>query len=201
MKTYIKATVVPFLFMIALTTQVSAQNRSTATKSNKKETVSRTAATKNSTVTKRVSSTKVTYKTPKKKVVSVRNVPNKTVISNNGQNYYYANNKYYTQSRGRYIEIAPKVGFKVRVLPQNYKMVRFNNRNYYNSQGIFYINVNNQYEVVEPEIGTIVYELPNDYEKVSIDGQTYYEYANILYEKVQENGVRAYEVVGIIDME
>tara|TARA_R110002049_G_scaffold175533_1_gene342829 strand:+ start:1311 stop:1478 length:168 start_codon:yes stop_codon:yes gene_type:complete len=55
--------------------------------------------------------------------------------------------------------------------------------------------------VVEPEIGTIVYELPEDYERVTIDGQTYYEYGNILYEKVQLDGTRAYEVVGIIDLE
>ena len=38
-------------------------------------------------------------------------------------------------------------------------------------------------------------------EKVTIDGLTYYEYANILYEKIQLDGSRAYEVVGIIDME
>lgn len=66
--------------------------------------------------------------------------------------------------------------------------------------GIFYTQTNNEYEVVDPEIGTIVYELPAEVEKVVIDGQTYYEYANILYEKVQIEGTRAYEVVGIIDM-
>ncbi|WP_435181694.1 DUF6515 family protein [Cellulophaga omnivescoria] len=99
------------------------------------------------------------------------------------------------------IAIAPKVGFRINVLPTNYKRVRFNNRNYYNVQGIFYVQINNQYEVVDPEVGTIVYELPSNYEKVTIDGQTYYEFANVLYEKVQVNGTRAYEVVGIIDMD
>lgn len=148
-----------------------------------------------------MSSTKVTYKKPTKKVTSVRSLPKKTVVKYKDQNYYYANNRYYTQSRGRYIVIAPKVGFRINVLPSNYRSVRFNNRNYYNADGIFYIQINNQYEVVDPEVGTIVYELPDDYEKVTIDGQTYYEYANILYEKVQIDGIRAYEVVGIIDIE
>tara|TARA_R110001606_G_scaffold58325_3_gene139798 strand:- start:2012 stop:2221 length:210 start_codon:yes stop_codon:yes gene_type:complete len=67
--------------------------------------------------------------------------------------------------------------------------------------GTFYTQTGNEYEVVEPEIGTILYELPKDYERVTIDGQTYYEYGNILYEKVQVDGTRAYEVVGIIDLE
>ena len=55
--------------------------------------------------------------------------------------------------------------------------------------------------VVDPEVGTIVYELPDDYEKVEIDGVTYFEYANVLYKKVQIDGTRAYEVVGLIEME
>ena len=55
--------------------------------------------------------------------------------------------------------------------------------------------------MVDPEVGTIVYELPDDYEKVVINDETYYEFANILYEKIQVDGTRAYEVVGIIEME
>ena len=72
---------------------------------------------------------------------------------------------------------------------------------YFVVAGTFYTQIGNEYEVVEPEIGTIVYELPEDYERVTIDGQTYYEYGNILYEKEQLDGTRAYEVVGIIDLE
>jgi hypothetical protein len=191
-----KVYLLPVVLLVAFAYQVSAQ---TGRNTNKKtvETITKRTNTSSS----RVSSTKVIYKTPQKKVVSVRTIPNRTVIKYKNQNYYYANNKYYTQSRGRYIVIAPKVGFRVKVLPVNYKTVRFNTYNYYNAQGIFYVQINNEYEVVDPEVGTIVYELPEDYEKVTIDGQTYYEYANILYEKVQVEGTRAYEVVGIIDME
>ncbi|EDM42861.1 hypothetical protein SCB49_11212 [unidentified eubacterium SCB49] len=149
----------------------------------------------------RVPSSKVTYKKTTKKVPSVRSVPNKTPINYKGQNYYYANNTYYTQTGGRYTVIPPKVGFRIKTVPVNYKLVRYNNHNYYHSQGIFYIQINNEYEVVNPEVGTIVYELPNDYEKVVIDGNTYYEYVNVLYEKIQIDGTRAYEVVGIIEME
>ncbi len=203
MKTIIKTYVVPALFLFAITTQVSAQTRNTKT-NNKKTTTTRTTTTRTTTTnrtTKKIPSSKVTYKTQKKKVVAVRNVPSsRTVINHKGQNYYYANNKYYTQSRGRYIAIAPKVGFRISVLPPNFRRVRFNNRNYFNVQGIFYTQINNEYEVVDPEIGTIVYELPDDYEKVIIDGQTLYEYANVLYEKIQYDGTRAYEVVGIIEM-
>ena len=198
MKTFIKSYVLSTIFLVAIGTQVSAQqSRRSSTTTNR--TV--TTTVKKTTTSKRIPSTKVTYKKPTRKVISVRNVPNKTVISHKGSKYYYANNKYYTQSRGRYIAIAPKIGFRVSVLPSNYRRIQFNNRNYYNAQGVFYIQVNNVYEVVEPEIGTIVYELPNDYEKVVIDGLTYYEYANILYEKIQYNGTRAYEVVGIIDVQ
>ncbi|MDO7173522.1 DUF6515 family protein [Mariniflexile sp. AS56] len=205
MKTFIKTFVVPSLFLVAISTQVSAQTRrsTTAVASNNTEKTTKTTRVtpvKTSPANSRVVSSKVTYKTPQKKVVSVRNIPNKTVVSHKGQNYYYGNNKYYTQSRGHYITIAPKVGFRINTLPANYKRIKYNNYNYYNAHGIFYVQINNAYEVVEPEIGTLVYELPDDYEKVTLDGQTYYEYANILYEKVQVNGTRAYEIVGIIDM-
>lgn len=199
MKTFIKGYLAAAVFLVAFTTQATAQSRR-STNATKTEKVTKTTTNRSAT-SRRVPSTKVTYKSPKKKVVAVRNVPNRTIINHKGVNYYYANNKFYTLSRGRYIVIAPKIGFRIKVLPSNYSMVRFNNLNYYNAQGIFYIQINNEYEVVEPEIGTIVYELPYDYEKVIIDGLTYYEYANVLYEKVQVNGTRAYEVVGIIDMQ
>jgi len=205
MKSITKIYIVPIAFLLAMTVQVNAQSRSTTIKKDNRKTT--TTITKTRTVTTpsrstkgRIASNRVTYKTPKKKVISVRNVPNRTVVRHNGQNYYYSNNKYYTQSRGRYIVIAPKVGFRINVLPTNYRTVRFNNHNYYNVNGIFYNQVDNEYEVIEPEIGTIVYELPDDYEKVVLDGETYYEYANVLYEKIQYDGTRAYEVVGIIDM-
>ena len=181
-----------FLLM-ALVTPSSAQSRKKTTTKTTIKTVTKSPG--------RVSSKKVVYKTPSKKVVSVRTVPNKTIIKHNGQNYYYSNNKYYTTSRGRYIAIAPKIGFRVKTLPTNYREIQFNNRIYFYVEGTFYQQNNADYEVVEPEIGTLVYELPDGYEKVTIDGLNYYEFANILYEKVQVDGARAYEVVGVIDME
>jgi len=187
--------VIASIFMVAITTEVSAQNNhnSKEPKEDKK--------TVKHTPTKVIPSTKVTYKKPSKKVVSVRTLPKKTLINHQGQNYYYDNNKFYTLSRGHYIAIAPKVGFRINVLPPNFRRVHFNNHDYYNANGIFYIQINEVYEVVDPEVGTIVYELPEDYEKVVINNVTYYEYANILYEKIQVDGTRAYEVVGIIEIE
>ncbi|MFB9057779.1 DUF6515 family protein [Mariniflexile ostreae] len=193
MKTRIKTYVLSSFVMMVFMAEATGQTR--------RSTTTVTTTVSKNTVNRRIPSTKVTYKTPKRKVVSVRTLPNRTVVKQNGQNYYYANNKYYTQSRGRYIVIAPKVGFRVAVLPTHYRRIIHHTNTYYNAQGIFYIQVNNGYEVVDPEVGTIVYELPADYEKVVIDGQSYYEYANILYEKIQVDGTRAYEVVGIIDME
>lgn len=193
MKTYIKAIVLPIILLLGLTTVISAQNRH---KTSHKTTVEKKAVN-----IKRVSSSKVNYKKDRKKVVSVRKLPNKTLIKHKGQNYYYSNNKFYTQSRGRYIVIAPKVGFRIKVLPPNFIRISYNGFNYFNADGIFYIKIKDEYEVVDPEIGTVVSELPSDYEKVEINGLTYYEYANILYEKIQVNGTRAYEVVGIIDIE
>ncbi|MFW2476993.1 MAG: DUF6515 family protein [Sediminibacterium sp.] len=198
MKTYIKKYLLTSLLLLAFAVQVEAQTSRSSTSDRTINTTGKSA--KKTTTSSRVASSKVTYKTPTKKVVSVRNVPNKTVIRHGGQNYYYANDRYYTQSRGRYFPIAPKVGFRIQTLPENYNRVHYNHYDYFNSHGTFYLQINNQYEVVEPEIGTIVYELPDDYEKVVIDGLTYYEYANILYEKVQVDGERAYEVVGLIDM-
>ncbi|MBU2938514.1 hypothetical protein KO494_03080 [Lacinutrix sp. C3R15] len=196
MKTFIKTFILPIVCIVAFSATTTAQTRRTT---NAKTVV--TTTTKKTTANSRIPRSKVTYKKATRKVVSVRNVPNKTVVKHKGQNYYYANNKFYTQSRGRYIVIAPKVGFRVKALPDHYKRIAYNNGFYFNANGIFYVQINNEYEVVDPEIGTVVYELPEDYEKVSIDNQTYYEYANVLYEKVQVDGVRAYEVVGIIDID
>ena len=214
MKSFIKVIVLPSLFLVGLSTQGFAQGRRTSTTNTTTTRTTTPVKTTTTTIktstpvkttptvaTKRVPSSKVTYKTAKKKVVAVRTVSNRKVINHNGQKYYYANNKYYTQSRGRYIPIAPKVGFRINTLPSNSVRINFNNRSYFNVSGIFYFQSGNQYEVVEPEVGTIVSELPNDYEKVVIDGLTYYEYANVLYEKVQVNGTRAYEVVGLIDIQ
>ncbi|MUH36155.1 hypothetical protein D9O36_09900 [Zobellia amurskyensis] len=195
MKANIKTYVLSSVLLVAFVVSTNAQTRKRTT------TTTRTTTTIAKSVPNRVSSRRVEYKTPKKKVVSVRSVPNKTVIRHQGQSYYYSNNKFYTSSRGRYIVIAPKIGFRIKTLPSNYSRVRFNNQVYYNVSGTFYTLNNTEYEVVEPEIGTLVYELPDGHEKVTIDGQTYYEYANILYEKVQVQGTRAYEVVGIVEME
>ncbi|SIQ65064.1 DUF6515 family protein [Maribacter ulvicola] len=196
MKSNTKTYTVLGLLLVALAIPSTAQTR--------KRTVTKMTTTRTTTVAKtpgRVSSKKVQYRTPTKKIVSVRTVPNSAVIKHNGQNYYYSNNRYYTASRGRYISIAPKVGFRIHRLPQNYVRINFNNHLYFNVDGIFYVASNAGYEVVEPEIGTIVYELPDGYEKVIVDNLTYYEYSNILYEKVQVDGSRAYVVVGIVDME
>lgn len=95
----------------------------------------------------------------------------------------------------------PKVGFRIRTLPPDHKRIQFKNEVYFVSQGTYYVQFVNKYVVVDPEVGTIVYELPDDYEKVEIDGVTYFEYANVLYKKVQIDGTRAYEVVGLIEME
>ncbi|GEQ86763.1 hypothetical protein ULMS_22710 [Patiriisocius marinistellae] len=200
MKAFIKKVVLPSLFIVAFSAQILAQINRNSTAKEKAVKITNTSL-KKANAKRSIPKSRVTYKTPQKKVVSVRSVPNKTIVKHNNQNYYYGNNTYYTQSRGRYIPVAPKVGFRIKTLPVNFKIVRYNNNNYYNAHGIFYIQINNQYEVIDPEIGTIVYELPDDYEKVTIDELTYYEYANILYEKIQVDDARAYEVVGIIEME
>jgi hypothetical protein len=195
MKLLIKTYGIATILLLSFTLQTAAQTK----RSTKRTKVVVRKNTK--TVSKRVPRTKVTYKKQQRKVIAVRNIPNRKVVSHKGRNYYYSNNKFYTYSSGRYIAISPKLGFRISVLPRNYRTIRFNNRNYYNASGVFYIKTNNVYEVVDPEVGTIVYELPDNYEKVIIDGQVYYEFANVLYEKVQVDGTRAYEVVSIIEME
>ena len=140
------------------------------------------------------------YRTPKKKVVSVRNLPRKTqVVRHNGLKYHYDNNRFYRYYGGRYVVVVPRVGLRINTLPVGHVRVAFGNRHYFWFDGIFYINVGNEYEIVQPEIATIIYELPSSYERVKIDGYTYYEYNDVLYEKVQVDGIRAYEVVGFIE--
>ena len=195
MKSFFKNYLLPLMLLGAFTTQINAQTYGNSNKKNSRKTIQQR------TPLKRVSNRQVTYRKNKRKVAAIRNVNNRNIIKHKGQNYYYANNRYYTQSRGRFIVIAPKIGFRINTLPVNYRRITHNNRNFFNCNGIFYVQRNNQYEVVEPEIGTVVYQLPNDYERVTINGLSYYEYANVVYEKIQVNGTRAYEVVGLIDIE
>ena len=68
----------------------------------------------------RVPSKTVIYKKPKRKVVAVRTLPNRTTIKHKGINYYYSNNRFYTYSGGSYIAIAPKIGLRIRTLPVGY---------------------------------------------------------------------------------
>lgn len=189
MRNRIYLTLVSIVMLFVFTPQIThAQNKK---KEATKKVVKKTP--------KRVSSKMVVYKNPKKKVVSVRALPKRTIVKHNNVNYYHSNNNFYAYSGGRYTVIVPKVGFRIKTLPANRKIIRHHNGNYFWLDGIFYIKINNEYEVVEPEIGTVIYELPNDYERVVIDGLTYYEFSNVLYEKVQVNGTRAYEVVGFIE--
>ncbi|MGB5822086.1 MAG: DUF6515 family protein [Saonia sp.] len=189
MKTQIVKLLFLSLFLVAINSHAQRKNTKTET--------SITTAKGH----KKVSRSAVTYKTPKKRVTAVRKLPNKKVVRHNGQNYYYSNNRYYIFSGGRYTVIAPRIGFRVRTLPIGHRRIIHNNRTYFFFDGVFYNTVDNEYEVIEPEIGTIVYELPEAYERVEIHGQTYYEYANILYKKIQIDGTRAYEVVGLIEIE
>ncbi len=142
----------------------------------------------------------VTYKTPKRKVVSLRTLPrHRVLVTHRGNNFYFANNRFYTYSRGRYTVIPPRVGFRLNRLPVGYRTIRHLNRTYFWLNGIFYNQRDNFYEVVEPELGTIIYELPSNVERVTINNFSYYEFNNVLYEKIQVRGTRAYEVVGFID--
>ncbi|TVZ16518.1 DUF6515 family protein [Maribacter sp. MAR_2009_72] len=147
----------------------------------------------------RIPSSRVVYKKPKKKIVAVRTLPKRTTIVHRGNNYYYSGNRFYTYSGGRYIVIAPKVGFRIQTLPAGFIRINRPSRTYYWANGVFYAPINDQYEVVDPEIGTVIQELPDGYERVEIDGYTYYEFSNVLYEAIQINGTRAYEVVGFVD--
>lgn len=193
MKKSLKLSILPLL-LIAFSTQTYAQQRS-SNRSTKTVTT-----TTNKGRSNKIAKEKVVYKKSQKKVETYRTLPNKTVVKNNSHEYYISNNKYYTYTGGRYVKTVPRPGVRISTLPRGYVTVKVNNKSYFNFEGIFYINTGNTYEVVEPEIGTIVYELPSGYERVEIDGMTYYEYANVLYEKVQVNGSRAYEVVGIIEL-
>lgn len=192
MKYRISSILLAFSLLFVMNTQkIQAQK-------NKKKTTTK-GISKNAK-SKRVNSKAVTYKKPKRKVASVRSLPNKKTINHKGANYYYANNKFYSYSGGRYTAIIPKVGFKLKEFPKGYKTIKYRNHNYRWLNGMFYAQRdNNVYEIVEPEIGTVIYELPSDYDRVVVNGSTYYEFSNVLYEKIQVNGSRAYEVIGFIE--
>lgn len=195
MKYRISSILLAFSFLFVMNNQ-KAHAQKDYRKSTKKSTK---GISKNST-SRRVKSKTVTYKKPTRKVTSVRTLQNKRTIRHNSANYYYANNRFYNYSGGRYTAIIPKVGFRIKQFPTGYKTIRHGNFNYRWLHGMFYLlRNNNEYEIVEPEIGTIIYELPNNYDRVVINGSTYYEFSNVLYEKIQSNGTRAYEVVGFIE--
>jgi hypothetical protein len=191
MKTIFKTTLA-VLLITGFTTYGFAQNRNT-----KRTTVTKKVIT--TTKTKPISRSRVVYKTPKRKVVSVRSISKSSVsIKHNGISVFYDNNNFFRLNGGRYLPVVPTTGFQIRTLPNGYKRINHNNRSFFTHNGIYFVKVNNYYEVVTPEIGTIIYELPKDSEKVTIDGAKYYEFNNVLYEKVQINGTRAYEVIGFI---
>jgi len=75
----------------------------------------------------RVPSKTVIYKKPKRKVVAVRTLSNRTIIKHKGISYYYSNNRFYTYSGGSYIVIAPKIGFRIKTLPVGYICYRKTN--------------------------------------------------------------------------
>ncbi len=148
----------------------------------------------------RVPRTKVTYKKPRAKVLAVRTIPNKrTIVSTRGEKYFFSNNRYYRYYNGRYIHVAPRVGLRIGILPPGFRTIVFAGRSYFYFDGIYYEPSGDEYEVVYPELGTVIYELPDNYEKVEYDGDLLYEANGVLYEKVQVDGTRAYEVVGIIE--
>ncbi|MCW2117996.1 putative nucleic-acid-binding protein [Flavobacterium sp. 7A] len=126
MKTIYKTFAILAICTLTGITKVNAQNK------NSKKIVSKKVSIQ------RVPASKVTYKTPKSKVATVRTLSNKSTIKYNGQNYYYSNNKYYSYSQGHYVNIMPKVGFRIAVLPQNYNRIQFKNNIYFQSQGMFY---------------------------------------------------------------
>ena len=195
MKYRISSMLLAFSFLFVMNNQ-----KTYAQKNNRKNNKTTTKGISKNSKSRRVQSKTVTYKKPKRKVTSVRNLPNRRTIKHNGANYYYSNNRFYNYSGGRYTTIIPKVGFRIREFPRGYRTVRHGNFNYRWLNGMFYILTNNnEYEIVEPELGTVIYELPNNYDRVVINGSTYYEFSNVLYEKIQINGTRAYEVVGFIE--
>lgn len=135
----------------------------------------------------------------RREYATVRRLPEDyCVVKYRNRDYYFDNHRYYSYTNGYYREIIPEFGFVINYIPNNCTKVSFGINNYFVFNGIFYNRVNRGYEVVRPAIGTIVYELPYDFEYVYINGNAYYQYANVIYEQIQYNGVRAFEVIGII---
>ncbi|MEO9571093.1 MAG: DUF6515 family protein [Polaribacter sp.] len=160
-----------------------------------------TKTSKKNNKVKTIKRTNVVYKNQKRKVTTIRSLPKATkIIKNNNRNVYYANNSFYELNGGRYLPIVPRVGLRISRLPVGFRTINYNNRRFYTYKGVFYIQINNSYEVVNPEVGTIIYQLPSGAEKVTINKERFYEFNNILYEKIQINGTRAYEVVGMIEI-
>ena len=186
MKNIIQAVLCVFI-MVTFTADINAQ----ATKINPRR-----------KIVKRVAPNKVVYKKQKKKMVAVRVLPGKArPIIHRGQTYHYVNNRFYRYNAGRYLPVKPVIGLRIRTLPVGFRIVVFNNRNFYVADGVYYAKRDNEYEVIEPEIGAVVYQLPSNNERIEINGMHYYEYNNVIYEKIQIDGTRAYEIVGMVGNE
>lgn len=188
-----------FALLVALV-PAQAQQRGGNQSSGKQQTTNSKGSQKGSNTPGKVSRDQVNYKKNTSKVTAVRNLPTQSnQVSYKNTTYRVHNGRYYTNSGGKYIPVAPAVGLQINALPLGYVNILFGNRNYHYYDGIFYSSYNNGYQVISPEVGMIVEALPADYEKVEINGIVYYEYNNVLYQKVNTPNGKGYEVVGTIE--
>ncbi|QQL48955.1 DUF6515 family protein [Mucilaginibacter ginkgonis] len=92
---------------------------------------------------------------------------------------------------------APRIGFRLNILPYGYYPFYYGPDQFFYSGGYFYQYNNNEYTVVEPPLGAEVNSLPSNAQAINIDGQQYYEANGVYYLPVtRDDGSTAYQVVG-----
>jgi hypothetical protein len=115
----------------------------------------------------------------------------------------YNHGRYYSYNRfgGRYAYYnryyAPRLGFRLSVLPYGYYPFYWGDYQYFYSDGYYYQYNNNDYTVVEPPLGAILDQLPAGAKSLMIDGEQYYELNGVYYQAItKDDGSTGYQIAG-----
>jgi hypothetical protein len=104
---------------------------------------------------------------------------------------YYTNRGYYKTY------YAPRIGFRINVLPGSYYQFDYDSYQYYYSDGLYYQFDNNEYSVVEPPVGAAITTLPPKAQSIVINGVQYYEANGVYYQPItKDDGTVVYEIAG-----
>lgn len=73
-----------------------------------------------------------------------------SIISFNGQTYFYDEGTFYQQYQLEYVAVVPPIGIIVNSIPDDARQIVSNGQLFFRFKGVFYVRVDQGYQVVEP---------------------------------------------------